>query len=269
MITLKCSLNKSIISCDVKQPYIISFDNIDKTVLVKLLRDEFDDKVNKITTSSDWSYIKRQNGSTTESLQDVLDDINNTINYVEPNITSFSVSPSTIIYEIGTTIEANSLTFSWTLNKDVTSITFNGSSLATSARSAKYASTLSATKTFTLSVSDGKKNATSSKTISFYPKVYYGASSKTTLTNTEIKALSGTLKNSRTGNYTITAGAGQYGYLCVPSNFGVPTVKIGGFDTELVSVGTVSHTNASGYTQNYNVYRTSQTGLGTFTMVVS
>ena len=55
----------------------------------------------------------------------------------------------------------------------------------------------------------------------------------------------------------------------MPKTFGKPTVKIGGFDTELVSVGVVSHTNASGNTQDYNVYRTSQTGLGTFTMVVS
>ena len=222
--------------------------------------------------ASDWSYIKRQNASATETLQDVIDNINATINYVAPEINSFTVSPSATQYEIGTTISANGLTFNWTLNKNVISITFDGidgSTLPVSARSAKNTSALSSAKTFTLTVSDGKNNATATKVISFLPKVYYGASSKTTLSSSEINALSGTLKSSKAGSYSITAGAGQYGYLCVPKSYGTPSVKIGGFDTELVSVGVVSHTNASGKRQDYNVYRTSQAGLGTFTMVVS
>lgn len=219
--------------------------------------------------ASDWSYIKRQNGSTTETLQNVIDNMNAAINYVAPKINSFTVSPSATQYEIGTTIAANGLTFNWTLNKTVTSVKFDNGTLAASARSTKNATAISSNKTFTLIVSDGKNSATETKTISFLPKVYYGASSKTSLTSAEIKALSGTLKSSRAGSYTTTAGTGQYGYLCMPKTFGKPTVKIGGFDTELVSVGVVSHTNASGNTQDYNVYRTSQTGLGTFTMVVS
>lgn len=47
MITLKCSLNKSIISCDVKQPYILPLGSIDKDTLSESLKDELDNKVDK------------------------------------------------------------------------------------------------------------------------------------------------------------------------------------------------------------------------------
>ena len=51
--------------------------------------------------------------------------------------------------------------------------------------------------------------------------------------------------------------------------YGTPSVKIGGFDTELISAGTISNKNASGYTENYNIYRTGQKNLGTITMVIT
>lgn len=240
-----------------------------KEIIDKLSHLE-ESKIDKITNFTDWSYIQRKNGSTTESLQDVIDDIMNTINYTAPKITSFTISPTTTSYEIGTEIAANTLSFSWTLNKDVATITFNGNTINNTMRTIVYNSALSTNKTFTLTVSDEKNIASASKTISFIPKVYYGASSKTALTSAEIKALPNSkLKSSKSDTYSITADAGQYGYLCMPTSFGIPKVKIAGFDTELISVGTVSHTNASNYTQNYNVYRTSQTGLGTFSMVVS
>lgn len=217
--------------------------------------------------STDWSFIKKKDGTT---LQGALDDINSIVTYEKPQITSFTMSPSTTQYEVGTSKTANSITFTWALNKSVTSATFDGQAVSTAKNgSAKNSSAVSATKTFTLTVSDGKNTATSSKTISFLPKVYYGVSDKTSLTSTEINALNGDLKSSRTGSYTMTAGSNQYCYLCLPSNYGTPKVKIGGFDTELVSVGTVSHTNASGGKQNYNVYRTKNTNLGEVTMVVS
>ena len=45
MITLKCSLNKSIISCDVKQPYIVPVGSINKNMLSVDLQGEIDKKV--------------------------------------------------------------------------------------------------------------------------------------------------------------------------------------------------------------------------------
>jgi hypothetical protein len=46
------------------------------------------------------------------------------------------------------------------------------------------------------------------------------------------------------------------------------TGKIGGFDTDFSKVSTVSHTNASGYTTNYNIYKSSNHSLGSITMVI-
>ena len=45
MITLKCSLNKSIISCDVKQPYMVPVGSINKNMLSVDLQGELDKKV--------------------------------------------------------------------------------------------------------------------------------------------------------------------------------------------------------------------------------
>ena len=67
----------------------------------------------------------------------------------------------------------------------------------------------------------------------------------------------------------MTAGSDEYAYICIPARYGTPSVKIGGFDTELISAGTISNKNASGYTENYNIYRTGQKNLGTITMVIT
>lgn len=49
MITLKCSLNKSIISCDVKQPYMVPVGSINKNMLSVDLQGEINKKVDKVT----------------------------------------------------------------------------------------------------------------------------------------------------------------------------------------------------------------------------
>ena len=64
-------------------------------------------------------------------------------------------------------------------------------------------------------------------------------------------------------------GTDEYGYIAAPSSFGTPVVKIGGFETELDLVATFEHTNASGHAQEYNVFRTGNSNLGSITMVVS
>lgn len=241
---------------------------------------EFSEDTNLVgLEKDDWSWISRKKSDTEESLQSKfaaiasdITNLQNKIDYVAPKITTFTISPSTTTYEIGKTIATGGITFSWVLNKEVTGITFDGQTLEdVTARSATNSSAFSSTKIFTLSVTDGDNTATSSKTISFCPYIYYGSAAEpTSYSSSFILGLSSKiLKASRGGSYTMTVATGQYGFLCIPASYGTPTVKIGGFVTELENVTSISHTNASGYTQNYNIYRTSQSGLGTLTMDVS
>ena len=200
-----------------------------------------------------------------------IDKIFDKIDYVLPVISSLTMSPSTSTYEIGFIIGANALTFNWVINKDVTGVTFDGRSLSASARTCKNATSVSSNKTFTLSVGDGQNTASKSIAISFQPKIYFGGSSQESGYNSSfILGLDNSrLCSSKSGSFTITADAGEYAYICIPARYGVPNVKIGGFDTELVAAGAINNTNASGYTESYNIYRTSQKGLGTLTMVIT
>lgn len=200
-----------------------------------------------------------------------IDKLFEKVDYIGPVITSLTMSPSTTVYEIGHTIAVNALTFSWVLNKSVTSILFDGKSLSASLRTTKNTAIVSSNKTFTLTVSDGQKTTLKGLSISFQPKIYYGSSNKTSGFDSAfvLGLANGRLCSSRVGSFEMTAGSNEYAYICIPARYGTPSVKIGGFDTELVLAGTISNKNASGYTESYNIYRTGQKNLGTITMVIT
>ena len=68
----------------------------------------------------------------------------------------------------------------------------------------------------------------------------------------------------------MTVGSGEYGYIAFPKSFGsLSSVKIGGFDTDVISCGDIAFTNASGGVVTYSIYRTGRSGLGSLTMVVA
>lgn len=208
------------------------------------------------------------NGYDDTELRNEIADIWDVINYKAPNITSFTMTPSATQYEIGSKI--NSLSFAWVLNKDVTSQTLTGCTISATDRSASYSSAITTNKTFILTVDDGKNQATASKSISFLPNVYFGASAEGTYNNAFILSLpSKQLKGSKAGNYSMNIASNTYGYLAVPKSYGqITTVNIGGFDTELDDLGVVSVTNESNYTQDYYLYKTTNKNLGNITMTV-
>ena len=201
-------------------------------------------------------------------LREEIQALKDIVNYVAPKINSFSMSPSTTTYEIGSKVSG--LKFSWNLNKNVTSQSLTGCIIGVNDRSANYLSEISSNKTFTLSVSDGKNTANANKSINFYNKKYYGvATERSEYDSGFILGLNGSLVNSRTGNFTVNAGEGQYIYFAIPTSFGTPTFTIGGFSGGFDLVNTIDFTNASGYTTKYNIYRSTNANLGNTTVVVS
>ena len=220
------------------------------------------------TDASDVSY----ENTSYPSLSNVylaLTSILNQINYIPIAINSLSVNPSTLIYEIG--VEISSLVFNWSLNKTPTNQTFNGTIVANDTTTFTYDTPFSTNKTFTLNVSDSEKSAQKSINIQFQNQIFFGGASKPNdydsafiLGLSNHKFCNSTYK----GSFTITAGAGEYAYICCPKSWNIPSVcKISGFSTELVKENSISFTNSSGGVVVYDIVRTTHTGLGSITMV--
>ena len=183
--------------------------------------------------------------------------------YVKPTC-SLSAAPAGGTFEMGYTVVAP-ITFTWTTNKDIKTQTLTDCTLADeTVRTATYDTDITSDKTFTLSVSDGENSATSSVSYKFMNNVFWGsAATADTYDSAFVDSLSNKkLTNSVKGTYSFNVAAGEYGFWAVPSNMTISTVWIGGFEVTVESVGTISYLNSQGYTRDYNLYKTGQSGLG-------
>ena len=191
-----------------------------------------------------------------------IDKILAKIYYVNPSC-SLSATPTGGTFEMGTVITAP-ITFTWTVNKTITSQTLTDCTIELTDRTTTYDTDISSDKTFTLSVSDGENSASSSVSYKFLNNVFWGsASTADTYDSAFISALSSKkLTSSVKGTYSFNVANGEYGFWAVPSNMTISTVWIGGFEVTVEALGTVSYTNAQGYTRDYNLYKTGQSGLG-------
>ena len=192
-----------------------------------------------------------------------LDALFSKVYYVKPTC-SLSASKAGGTFEMGTTI-TSPIVFTWKTNKTITSQTLTGCTLAdASVRTAIYNTNVTTDKTFTLSVSDGENSASSSISYKFLNNVFWGsASTVETYDSTFISALSNKrLASAVKGTYSFNIASGEYGFWAVPSNMTISSVWIGGFEVTVDDLGTVSYTNAQGYTRDYKLYKTGKSGLG-------
>ena len=192
------------------------------------------------------------------------------VDYIKPEITSFT-STAQEVYEVGQNV--SNIVFNWTINKNITTQTLTDCPLANaSVRTATYTNNITSNKTFTLTIGDGQNTASKDISISFRNKIYYGSATIPASFNSAfILGLSNKrFATDKSGSFDITVGSNEYGFIAFPSSFGtLSSVKIGGFDTDVISCGTISFANASGGTTNYNIYRTGRHSLGAITMVIN
>lgn len=199
-------------------------------------------------------------------LNSVFDALSQFVNYND--IDTFTLSPASI--EIGNA--SASVALAWTFIATPSSLKLNNVTKDVSSTGETVTATDNETThqvTYTLSTSIGSKTVT----FHFYPNLYWGVSSvannptSALVTGLANKQLSGT----KAKTFTVNAGTGQYIYFCCPtrSPYGACTFKVGGFDGGFEAAQTVSVTNASGYTENYYVYRSTNQSLGQTTVVVS
>ena len=239
-----------------------------------------DDVANKIlSTDKDGNVVLKNGGSgegtaetTTYTNADypsytnvdlALDALFSKVYYVKPTC-SLSASKAGGTFEMGTII-TSPITFTWKTNKAITSQTLTGCTLAdASVRTAIYNTNVTADKTFTLSVSDGENSASSSVSYRFLNNIFWGsASTVETYDSTFISALSNKrLASVVKGTYSFNIASGEYGFWAVPSNMTISSVWIGGFEVTVDDLGTVSYTNAQGYTRDYKLYKTGKASLG-------
>ena len=244
------------------------------------IEERIDDKIDEKLANfaggggaSEAEFVSYDNESlpSVTNVEECLDAIIAKIYYVNPNVTSFTCNPSRTAYEMGEKV--TSVTFTWAYNKDMVSQTLTGCDLADeTVRTATYNTEFNSNKTFTLSASDGTNNTSANKSFTFQNKVHHGSASiPATYDSAFILSLNGALKGSKSGTYTVNVGTNQYFYIAMPTSFNNSDVlvgKVGGFDTEFGKVATVSHTNASGYTCDYNIYKSTNSNLGSISMVI-
>jgi len=177
-------------------------------------------------------------------------------------ITSFNISPS--MAQKGSSVN---VTLSWNYNKEISSQTINGATLSSSLRQTTY-SNVNSNSTYTLIGKSGEDTSTQSVSINFCNGIYYGKSSSTTYNSDFINSFTKILSDSKEHTVTVNAGIGEYIYYCLPTRLGVPQFTVGGFSGGFNKVSSISFTNSSGYSESYDIYKSTNANLGNTTIVV-
>lgn len=192
--------------------------------------------------------------------------------YNAPEIKTFSSDKSSA-QEKGSTVDTVNL--SWTFNKAMVKVELDGTNITseasgTSGSKQMTEQNITQNKTYTLKVTD-ERSATAQKStsISFVAGNYYGKSSITdteSINNAFILGLTRRLSTNIKTKFTVTAGAGEYIYYAFPATNADPTFSVGGFDGGFDLVKTFDFQNASGHTESYKVFRSTNPGLGDTTV---
>lgn len=198
------------------------------------------------------------------TVKDALDDLL----YTAIQITSFSNNVNTV--EMGSTV--NTVTLNWNYNKVPKALTLDGSNLDVTLKTKTIENAaIKQNKTFTLKATDDR-NAVSQKStnILFLNGVYYGAAvAPDAIDSAFVLTLTKTLQGGKGKTFTVNAESGESIFYIIPSRYGTPAFKVGGFDGGFTKTATIQFTNSSGYTESYDVWKSDNTGLGNTTVVVA
>lgn len=178
------------------------------------------------------------------------------LEYKSIAINSFSAAPP--VSEIGS---SQTITLAWTLSKQATSQNINGSPVT---GNSKQYTGVSSNQTYTLNVSDGQTSASKNVSVSFANRIYYGAAADLS----DVTALTSVLSNNAERTITVDAETGEYIIYAIPARLGDVVFYVGGFEGGFEDPETQTLTNASGYQEVYQVYRSTRAGLGETTVEI-
>lgn len=188
------------------------------------------------------------------------------INYAPIRISNFRKTPSVVV--LGTVLD--SVTLAWTLNKDPVTQALNDVLVASKARSVEQPGPFSETTKFTLTVTDEREAVdTASVKVYFYNYVYCGyRTSREMPLDTELQGMTGELQDTLWLTIQADAGTGEYVLYACPTRLGTPEFWANGFQGGFEKLGTMLHTNASGYAEEYDIWLSNAAGLSGVTITV-
>ena len=236
-----------------------------------------------IRLSGSNSLGKYANGATIPTAGKTLDEFlyDLVTQSIAPTYTAPTVSISSdksASYEIGTNIGTVTLSKSFTQNNggSLLSTTYYKDNVSLVSASTNSPGVLSTSISYSVTVTYaagtvqnnnlGTPDATgqiqagsassSSLTISPFANKYWGTSSSNSITDANLRA--GTNENSgkAKSSFTVPISGTKYIFYAYPASLGVlSSISVGGFDSfETFTLTTRDVTNASGYTQSYNIY---------------
>lgn len=107
-------------------------------------------------------------------------------------------------------------------------------------------------------------------TICFYNGIYWGAATTPGEINSAfLLTLSHRLQPALSLNFTCNTGVDEYIWYAAPSSYGTPLFNVGGFDGGFSKITTFNFTNSSGYSDNYDVWRSDNANLGSTVVKVT
>lgn len=227
------------------------------------------DVYTELRTKANTSYvddIKESHETKISSLTNDMTQVKSILDeltYKSISCVSYTINPSNS--ELGSVVSYVEL--KWEFNKEPTSQAINGENLDPQLRIKTYKNT-STTTSFNLIAGDGKTSINKSVTLSFLNGKYYGSRMEGEYTDSFVKSLNKVLTTNRRGSFTTTCNKSQFIFFAIPTRFGEPSFTVGGFTGGFTKVATVDFTNASGYTEPYNIYKSDYSNLGNTTVVV-
>lgn len=225
-------------------------------------------------TDSNEFIVSRGDG-TYENISREISELMSDLHYTPVNISSVAVSPPSA--ERGSSVATLTVTFN--INKvpntlKVDGVTKTPASSGSVALSGPFTQdkTVSVVATDNGSASDPTTHtSTKSATLKFYNRIYYGVGANVDpITDSFLRGLANSpLSDTKGRTITLAPGANQYIWYAVPKRLGTCKFVVGGFEGGFELIDTFNHLNASGYREDYYVYRSSNPNLGSTTVVVS
>lgn len=178
--------------------------------------------------------------------------------------------------EKGVTI--NSVGLNWTLNKSsvvsqlITGTLISPTDPGVAARSFTLngALALSTAGIWNLAVNDGTNLVNKTTAINFFNRIHWGAAPVPgSINDAFVLSLFNSLQSGRTTSFAVTAGVDDKIWFALPSAYGTPLFTVGGFVGGFSLTTTFSHTNASGFSENYDVWESDSFNLGITTVNIT
>lgn len=191
----------------------------------------------------------------------------NALLYVAPDIFGLTNNRGTV--ELGSSVADAHLT--WSVNKDVTTQTLTSvGSIDPALRAYDLVGPWTTDQTWTVTVGDGTNTDNQSTSVLFHRRRHWGADADTVLSSAEILALANNEFSTALGKaITYDCTGGKYPWYAYPVAFGaLSNVTVGGLAFSDYTVDTVSHTNASGHTEDYYTVRFNNIQTGANIQVV-